>query len=102
MVLQEVEGGSWPMTSPPEKQALEPPPRRTGAQAVVRNWAWEASMRVLAARLWFSYWAVFTPLTVRRGPVPWRQELVDAPLLTVKVKLVVLVTLPPAPVTVMV
>jgi len=102
MVLQEVEGGSWPMTSPPEKQALEPPPRRTGAQAVVRNWAWEASMRVLAARLWFSYWAVFTPLTVRRGPVPWRQELVDAPLLTVKLKLVVFVTPPPVLVTVMV
>src|SRR5947207_506721 len=102
MVLQEVEGGSWPMASPPEKQALEPPPRRTGAQAVVRNWAVEASMRALAARLWFSYWAVFTPLTVSREPVPWRQDTVGKVLLTVKVKLVVFVTLPPAPVTVMV
>jgi len=102
MVLQEVEGGSWPMASPPEKQALEPPPRRTGAQAVVRNWAVEASMRALAARLWFSYWAVFTPLTVSRGPVPWRQERVGKVLLTVKVKLVVFVTLPPVPVTMIV
>ena len=56
----------------------------------------------IGARLWFSYWAVFTPLTVRRGPVPWRQKLVGEPLLTVKVKLVILVTPPPVPVTMIV
>jgi hypothetical protein len=36
-----------------------------------------------------------------RGPVLWRQELVDEPLLTVKLKPVVFVTPPPVPVTVM-
>ena len=69
---------------------------------MVTNWAVDASILVLSARLVFLYAAVLTPLSVRRGPVPWRQELVGEPLLTVKVKLVVLVTLPPVPVTVMV
>src|SRR5207249_8275553 len=72
IVLHTVEGGSCPRTSPPEKQMLEPPPRRTGAQAEVKNWAVDASIPVLSARLVFSYAAVLTPLSVRRGPAPWR------------------------------
>src|SRR5437867_1464675 len=101
-VLQAVAGGCCPNTSPPEKQRLEPPPMVTAFKSAVRNCAVDASILVLSARLVFSYADVFTPLRVTRRPVPWRQELVGEPLLTVKVKLVILVTPPPMPVTMMV
>ena len=101
IVLHEVEGGNCPMSSPPWKQMLEPPPRRIGAQDDVKNCAVEASILVSSARLVSQYWDVFTPLRVMKGPSPLRQELVDVPLPTVKVKLVVFLTPPPVPVTVM-
>src|SRR5207245_6896102 len=83
------------------KQRFEPPPMVTAFKSAVRNCAVDALIRVLSARLVFLYADVLTPLRVTRGPVPWRQEPVGAPLLTVKVKLVIGVTPPPVPVTVM-
>ncbi len=94
-------GGCCPKSSPPEKQRFEPPPMVTAFKSAVRNWAVEASIRVLSAKLVFLYADALTPLRVTRGPVPWRQEPVGEPLLTVKLKSVVLVTPPPVPVTVM-
>jgi len=95
-----VEGGCCPKSSPPEKQRLEPPPMVTAFKSAVRICAVDASILVLSARLVFLYAAVLTPLSVRRGPVPWRQDPVGEPLFTVKVKSVVFVTPPPVPVTV--
>jgi len=81
---------------------LEPPLMVIAFRSAVRICVVDALILILSVRLVFRYWDAFTPPTVTRGPSPWRQELGGALLPTVKVKLVILVTPPPAPVTMMV
>src|SRR3990172_5413846 len=73
IVLQSVDGGRAPMTSPPWKHVFDPPPTRSGVLAEVRNCAVDASILVLSTKPVLEYADVITPVKAMVGPVPVRE-----------------------------